>query len=86
LRQDAPLKLEVAGQREPLSRGDTRQLSRKIKTGQNQDSRNRLKPTLEPMEWAHLDHLVRVEKSVLLHSALSYAAWGRYLLEESFFI
>jgi hypothetical protein len=38
------------------------------------------------MEWAHLNHLVRVEKSVLLHSALSYAAWGRYLLEESFFI
>jgi hypothetical protein len=44
----------VAGQREPLARGDTRQLRGKIKTGQNQDSGDRLEPMLEPMEWVHL--------------------------------
>src|SRR6185312_3837316 len=51
LRQNAPLKLEVAGQRDALTGGDTRQLRCKVKTGQNQDSRNRLKPAFESMEW-----------------------------------
>src|SRR6185312_10658465 len=54
LRQDAALKLEMAGQRDPLTGGDMRQLRREIETGQNQDSRDRLKPALEPMKWVHL--------------------------------